>query len=198
MSELIPPVSELDEWILDDEGDIMLVVGRSEPCRIRVSSKILSLASNVFKAMFGPHYREGLSLRSAVNPTAEPIIITLSEDDPTAMLSLCQLLHYQIDMVDPRPDVTTLLALATICDKYNCAGAIRYASHIWLNLLVDSAGVGGLNHILIASYLFDCAVMFTKVTSKLLKEWTGPFKELVRDLEGTNIPASIYGELQIC
>lgn len=49
MSRRIPIVPKSDSWILDDEGDVMLVVGTSEPCRIRVSSKILSLASDVFK-----------------------------------------------------------------------------------------------------------------------------------------------------
>ena len=173
----------------------MLVVGRSEPCHIRVSSKILSLASEVFKAMFNPRFQEGSMLRSAENRTAEPLIVTLPEDDSAAMLSLCQLLHYQTDMIDPHPDVTALLTLATVCDKYNCAGAIRYASHIWLNPLVDSSDISSLNKLLISSYLFDYAEVFTKVTRKMLEKWTGSLKELMRDDGGPTIPTSIYGEL---
>lgn len=194
MSKAIAINGKSDDWILDNEGDIMLIVGSSDPCHIRVSSKILSLASDVFKAMFSPHFREGSSLRCVENTTAELIVIALPEDDATAMLSLCQLLHYQIDMVDPYPDATDLLALATICDKYDCAHAIRYASHIWLSQLVDSADLGSLNSLLVASYLFDCAVMFTKATCRLLEGWTGPFKDFVRDL---SIPESVYGEPKI-
>lgn len=181
MSRRIPIIPKSDDWILDDEGDVMLVVGRSEPCRIRVSSKILSLASDVFKAMFSPRFREGSSLRSAENRSTEPMIIDLPEDDPAAMLSLCQLLHCQIDMLDPHPDVMTLLSLATVCDKYNCVPALRYPSHIWLNPLVDFTGANNLNDLLVASYLFDCAEVFTKVTCKLLEKWTGSFRELIRD-----------------
>lgn len=125
------------------------------------------------------------------------MIITFPEDDPAAMLSLCQLLHCHVDMVDPNPDVMTLLGLATVCDKYNCVPALRYPSRIWLNPLVDSTGANDLNDLLVASYLFDCAEVFTKVTCKLLEKWTGSFKELIRDDGGITIPISIYGETQI-
>ena len=197
MSQSIPVIPKSDDWILDDEGEVILVVGKPEPCRIRVSPKVLSLASDVFKAMFSPRFREGSSLRTAENSTAEPVIITLPEDDQAAMLSLCQLLHYQIDIMDIHPDLKMLLALATICDKYNCVCAVRCAAHIWLIPLVDSADPESLNDLLVTSYLFGCSELFTQVTYKLLKAWNGSIKKLVRDQREIAVPASVYGEPHI-
>ncbi|SLM41255.1 hypothetical protein LPUS_12201 [Lasallia pustulata] len=185
-----------ENWILDDEGDIILAVGPTGAHRITVSSKVLCLASDVFKAMTKPRFREGLSLRSPKNPTAEPVVIVLPDDDPLATLMLCQLLHFQIDMVESHPDAMKVLALAVVCDKYNCAGAIRYATEMWLNLLVGSADVSSLKQLLIATYLLDSAVMFASVTSKLLRDWTGSFKGLARELDNTSLPTVIYVALE--
>jgi hypothetical protein len=44
---------------LDPSGDVVLVLG--ETC-LRVSSKVLSVASSVFRVMFGPHFQEGESI----------------------------------------------------------------------------------------------------------------------------------------
>jgi hypothetical protein len=44
---------------LDPSGDVVLMLGETS---LRVSSKVLSVASPVFRAMFGPHFQEGESL----------------------------------------------------------------------------------------------------------------------------------------
>jgi len=44
---------------LDHSGDIILKVGDKS---LLVSSKILTIASPVFRAMFGPHFQEGEAL----------------------------------------------------------------------------------------------------------------------------------------
>jgi hypothetical protein len=41
---------------LDYSGDVVLKLGEIS---LRVSSKVLSIASPVFRAMFGPHFQEG-------------------------------------------------------------------------------------------------------------------------------------------
>jgi BTB/POZ domain len=45
--------------IIDSSGDVILKLGKSS---LKVSSKVLSVASPVFRAMFGPHFQEGESL----------------------------------------------------------------------------------------------------------------------------------------
>ena len=72
------------------EGDVIFVLQQT---RLRVSSVILSSASPVFKAMFGPNYAEGQGQRSA----GEPREVPLFDDDLCAMARLCRLLHHQPD-----------------------------------------------------------------------------------------------------
>lgn len=69
--------------IMDPEGDVLFVLGDFE---FRVSSKALSLASPVFKAMFGPNFAEGqgLALGKGIRR------IEMHDDDPEAMNILCK------------------------------------------------------------------------------------------------------------
>lgn len=48
--------------VIDDEGDVDLLVGVGKK-RLRVSSKVLKMASQVFRVMFSDKYREGTELR---------------------------------------------------------------------------------------------------------------------------------------
>ena len=55
------------ETVIDPAGDIILRTGEKS---ILVSSKILTVASPVFQAMFGPHFKEGEALsRFAISQT---------------------------------------------------------------------------------------------------------------------------------
>lgn len=45
--------------IIDSSGDLILKLGKTS---LKVSSKVLSVASPVFRVMFGPHFQEGESL----------------------------------------------------------------------------------------------------------------------------------------
>jgi hypothetical protein len=42
--------------VVDKSGDVILTLGDAS---LLVSSKVLSVASPVFRAMFGPHFQEG-------------------------------------------------------------------------------------------------------------------------------------------
>lgn len=53
----------LTKIVVDSEGDVLLVVGDDDARRsIQVSSKMLSSASKVFKAMFSRKFKEGSDL----------------------------------------------------------------------------------------------------------------------------------------
>ena len=47
---------------VDPDGDLVITVGSSSPRSFRVSAKVLSVASDVFRKMFGPNFKEGSSL----------------------------------------------------------------------------------------------------------------------------------------
>ena len=72
---------------MDPEGDVILML---DGCELQVSSKILSLASPVFKAMFGPRFAEGQGCAS----TKESRRVKLSEDDAEAMSILCEFIQH--------------------------------------------------------------------------------------------------------
>ena len=69
--------------VMDPEGDVILVLG---DVGLQVSSKVLSVASPVFKAMFGPHFAEGQGQASSMKPRR----IKLHDDDVEAMKVLCK------------------------------------------------------------------------------------------------------------
>ena len=69
--------------VMDPEGDIILVLG---DVGLQVSSKVLSLASPVFKAMFGPHFAEGQGQASSTKIRR----VKLHDDDVEAMKILCK------------------------------------------------------------------------------------------------------------
>ncbi len=47
---------------IDAAGDLFLVVGLNPKYAFRVSSKVMSTASEVFRTMFGPNFMEGDAL----------------------------------------------------------------------------------------------------------------------------------------
>ena len=58
---------------IDPDGDVVLVL---EGAQLQVSFKALSLASKVFKSMFGPYFAEGNAISSS-SPCRVPFT-----DDP--------------------------------------------------------------------------------------------------------------------
>ncbi|KAI7379656.1 hypothetical protein KC336_g19152 [Hortaea werneckii] len=112
------------------DGDVILALPQN--LYIRVSSSALTLVSPVFKAMLGPHFREGNELRSST----QPIEIALPEDDGIAMKHLCLLLHGRTGDSYSHGDrnfPTQLHALAVLADKYNCVEAISLPAEAMLS-----------------------------------------------------------------
>ena len=72
--------------VIDSEGDIILVCGKTE---LQVSSKVLRLASPVFTALFGPGFAEGQAVSSKASR------IRLLDDDAESMHFLCSVLHHK-------------------------------------------------------------------------------------------------------
>ncbi|RMY74134.1 hypothetical protein D0863_03429 [Hortaea werneckii] len=112
------------------DGDIILALPENR--YLRVSSTVLSLVSPVFKAMLGPHFREGNQPRSS----DQPIEISLPEDDGIAMKHLCLLLHGRTGdsySHGNRTFPTQLHALAVLADKYDCVEAISLPAEAMLS-----------------------------------------------------------------
>ena len=88
--------------------------------RVRVSSKILTLHSSVFKRMLHGGFLEGqLPLSSADPPT-----LNLPEDDPLAMKELCKILHHTTGD-HCRQSLLGFYPIAVVADKYYCTHIVK-------------------------------------------------------------------------
>jgi hypothetical protein len=132
-----------------------------------VSSKALSLASPVFKAMFDGRFAEGQNL----SPDS-PRVLQLLDDAPTPMITLCSIAHMNTVDLKFAPNLVALADLAVLCDKYNCAEAVRGWCQLWVLQLTSQIGVPGYEKLILVTYMFDMPEEFHKVTQKWLCDYS--------------------------
>ena len=126
---------------VDPAGDVILTVGSEKwdnEARFRVSSKVLSLASPVFAAMVSPKWSDSANKASS----SEPQHISLPEDHPFIMEWICQILHFRKDIATNQ-DITFLVLLAQVCDKYNLESPIMTWAERCLQAAKNTASDAG-------------------------------------------------------
>lgn len=74
--------------VINPDGDVILICGENE---FQVSSKVLSLASPVFKALLNPNSAEGQPTPSK----ASRIQLHDDDDDAESMRFICAVLHHK-------------------------------------------------------------------------------------------------------
>ncbi|UJO19943.1 uncharacterized protein CLAFUR5_09942 [Fulvia fulva] len=163
-----------DQEEIASDGDVILVVGE-ETTRLRVSSMMLSAASPVFKALLGPHFREGQQARSA----ADPVEIALPNNASEPVTWVCLLLHHKVALELEANKVTEkLFDFAVTVDKYDCSEALRLQSRALLSqhaedrpkrLRSDAADV----RIIETAYLLRDAKCFKQQTGRLITHLRG-------------------------
>lgn len=168
MSETIPndveqahKDTEPEQFDLDPDGDVVLVVEGQNAERLLVSSKILSLASPVFSKMLGPNFREGTQMADSNCPT-----ITLHDDDPLAMITMLGAFHYKER--DPKVPMTAeeLAVLAIQCDKYDCVKTIKPWILTWFNNFQRDLVEEEYGLLLLAAHFFRAAEKFSELSAK--------------------------------
>ncbi|KAK5128363.1 hypothetical protein LTR85_003031 [Meristemomyces frigidus] len=154
---------------VDSDGDIILAVANT--LELRVSSRILTLTSPVFKAMLGPHFAEGQALRNATKET--PKTISLPDDNAADMQLLCFVLHPTNINVPEAVSVGHVRAFAELVDKYGCAGAVKYTTSVWLSVLEEERDnllvLQYPEELLPASYYLDNPRYFSRFTNILAR-----------------------------
>jgi hypothetical protein len=134
--------------------------------RLLVSSKVLSLVSHIFAAMFASWFKEGLSSN---NPSSsEKPVIALPEDDAEALTLLCKLAHYQTRRVSKCPNTACLKKFAIVCDKYDCVGVFTHTSTMWLKARLHVSDAEEHTSILFVAYVFDLPDAFSAVLWPML------------------------------
>ena len=117
--------------IIDEDGDVLVQTKAKE---LLVSSKILALASPVFKAMLNSNFLEGSTGRSVQHPLQLP----LPDDDPDALTVLFHTLHFSSKRKFLKLGADLQLDIAQLSDKYDCAASISGESRRWLRSLSES------------------------------------------------------------
>ncbi|CAZ86171.1 unnamed protein product [Tuber melanosporum] len=106
---------------IDPYGDvIVLLPTATATTKLRVSSKILSTASLVFRSMFSRRYREGAALAS----TTALVEIEFPDDPPQALEAVFNVLHFRHDCVSADVSHDVLYEIALVADKYDLVVAL--------------------------------------------------------------------------
>jgi hypothetical protein len=137
-----------------------------------VSSKHVSLASPVFKAMLQHKFIEGESLRKDGK-----VDVPLPDDEPMAFAILMKIVHAQNDTVPTEVDLPTLINIAILVDKYRLHACVSAFTSLWITLLKPLIPQSCLNKDLLSwlciTWVFRKDVEFNMVTSVAQKYHAG-------------------------
>lgn len=98
--------------------------------------------------------------------------IDLSEDYGEALLILLRIAHCQFSMLPTQLDFETILEMAAICDKYDCAGLVQPWLELWLVNEEKECVEPGHEDWLFIAWVFGREGIFQTLTRKLLREMT--------------------------
>ncbi|MCJ1396600.1 hypothetical protein MMC18_009491 [Xylographa bjoerkii] len=142
-------------------GDVFLVL---EGAELHVCSYVMSCAYKVWRAMFGPHFVEGRTIRCG-----QPLYLPLPEDDTQAMTVMCNIIHhkYQFDVPSSEPEFFE--KLAAISEKYDCSQALSQWTALRLGPLLCALETGfNFGPLLLPAIHFDDPAMFHKITKLMV------------------------------
>jgi len=180
-----PPLIALEDlrektepWKLDPFGDVMLIVGKEKICKIIVSASVLSIVSSVFRAMFTGSFKEGGDLKQA-HASGQPMDLELPEDDPEGMFLFCSFVHFNMSRYSFLfTNASNLHKIAIVSDKYDCNRALGPPIKPFLDTADTTSGVVAIRELVMASYFFDCGVVFTALTKALIVRDTTAFSAM--------------------
>jgi hypothetical protein len=153
------------------DGDVILVVG-PEKMKLRVHSLFLKAASKPFSAMFGPDWKEGHTMLGRDGPVEVP----LPDDNAAVLKVICAVIHHENEKVPQTLAARDVLEIALTADKYDCVGALKFASGNWLQPLENETH--DLMLLTAASYIFQNAQSFKEITKALILSHSGPYLAL--------------------
>ncbi|KAJ6259755.1 hypothetical protein Dda_5395 [Drechslerella dactyloides] len=113
-------------------ADVALLVGQpTSPDRRKVlaSSHILTIASSYFRALLAPdRFSEGIAFQQHKN-----IELQMFEDDPGAVITVCNILHLQSRRIPSSLSGDQLAEVAIVLDKYDCVDAAWAWTRLWMS-----------------------------------------------------------------
>lgn len=149
--------NESDNTSMDDENDTI-----QREIRVQCSSKHLTLASSVFKAMLSRNFIESAILRSAGT-----LNLPLPDDHAAALLILLDIIHGQTKRIPLEVDLRMLTRIAIVVDKYRLQMVMRILSRIWIDRLeaeVPQSWTEDSRRWIFISLVFQRPIVFKSVT----------------------------------
>lgn len=156
----------LPQLDIDPDGDLILKVKTKVHIKsFLTSSAVLYNASSVFRAMFGPRstFKEAIALRSV-----ELYTLDLEDDDLEAMGIILQYMHHKNKLVPDVLEFNTMVAVATIIDKYDLFETLRFVSGIWIDKWRPKKMEPGYEAWLKVAWLFRLADVYTPVSQRVI------------------------------
>ena len=137
----------VDLTVIDPDSDIIITVGKTG---FQVSSKVLSLASPVFKALFAPSFAEGQFVIDNAR---------LIDDDPETLDIMCCLFHHE-----PAPPSPIGI------ERLEKMAIIVRAMHYWAKLEIMAVRQNTKEpcRLLWPAYVFEEAQFFNNLTNFLV------------------------------
>ncbi|KAB8218966.1 hypothetical protein BDV33DRAFT_204832 [Aspergillus novoparasiticus] len=157
---------------IDPDGDIIIEYGDDS---FQVCSKVMSAASPVLSAIFSPHFKEGTSI---VNGSKKPVVIPLCGDDPEALLTSCNIVHFRIDEIPENPSSTFLENFVALIEKYICKKAVASQVKLWLMRDLQNLNVTQLCPLLLLAYVMDLPERFAAISKEILFAHAGSYADL--------------------
>ncbi|KAJ8067205.1 hypothetical protein OCU04_004570 [Sclerotinia nivalis] len=181
------PRDYLEKNVLTNEATAV-----REEVHMLVSSKHMSLASPVFKAMLqGNNFKEGRELASTGK-----VEISLPDDDPDAFAILMCIIHGRTRSVPREIDLDLLSRISTLVDKYQLHEVVEIMSDRWISQLEFELPEEFTNDLLpwlSISWVFEKPSIFKEITRIAERQSKGRIGE---DRDDIPIPDRVLDAIQ--
>ena len=175
----------IDREIIDEDGDVLIQIGSKEWL---VSSKILALASPVFKVMLSSKFIEGSTNRSV----QQPLELPLPDDHPDATAVLLHTLHFSSKWKFSTPGAELQFNTALLSDKYLCITSMYSESVRWLRSISEGYHESlALWKLSTVAFLMGHPDEFSSLTAKTVSRFTAA--ELHRVATNSAFPETVKG-----
>ena len=179
---------------VDPKGDVILELTlHGGMKRLLVSSKILSMVSPVFAAMFSSQFKEGLhNTTPGIVPT-----VSLPEDDAITFEIICNVVHFRHKYVSVDLPCEQLINIAVTVDKYELREAVYTYSVLWLVSAIKRCTDQPLviwSQLLFVCYVLDTPAEFAKISWEIVLYHVGPYISLSAITDHVLISHSMLGK----
>lgn len=100
-----------------------------------------------------------LHITGATLAVCSSVEIPIEDDDPEALSTLCQVLHFRNDSVPRKPDLELILKVAMHVDKYNCAEEFKPSAECWLSHHMKTSDAKILQVLLqVSQFSYTCSI----------------------------------------